>query len=144
MIEIVCPDDEVERLRELALNHPHHVVRRKALAVLLKIQQLSTSLVSNIVGVCENTVRNYLNAYLEGGIQQLSEVCFNQAQSELKPFDEEIKDYFSKSPPSTILNNQAGLCRSCRIHRHQQKRDANEKIPKVSWFTAPQSRCHPS
>ncbi len=87
--------------------------------VLLKSQQQSTNSISSIVGVSENTVRNHLHAYLEGGIQNLTEVSFNQPQSELKSFDERIKDHFSKNPPSTIKQACAEVASLTGINRRE-------------------------
>lgn len=100
-IDLLNSDQTVE-LRELALNHPHHFVRRKGLSVLLKSQGLATSKISFVVGVCENTVRSYLHDYLDGGIQKLTEVNFYQPQSELKSFDEQVKAHFREKPVPTI------------------------------------------
>jgi transposase len=119
VIKIECTDEEVEQLRELAFNHPHHFVRMKALAVLLKSQQLSTSSISGIEGISENTVRNYLHAYQEGGIQKLSEVSFNRPQSELKSFDEQIIAHFTKNPPSTIKQACAEVAKLTGISRKE-------------------------
>ena len=102
LIDIRFTNKEVEQFRKTAINHPHPFVRKKALVLLLRSQGLSNSQISAGVGICENTVRNYLHAYKEGGINKLSEVCFYRPKSELKFFDDEIKIYFTERPPSTI------------------------------------------
>jgi transposase len=119
VLKIECSDEEVTRLRELAFNHPHHFVRRKALAVLLKSRKLPTSLIGDTIGICDNTVCNYLHAYQEGGIEKLSEVSFNQPESELKPFDETVKAYFAKNPPSTVKQACAEVAELTGINRQE-------------------------
>jgi transposase len=98
--------DQTDELRELASNHPHHLVRRKGLSELLKSQGMATSQISFVVGVCENTVRSYLLDFLDGGIQKLTEINFYRPQSALKAFDEQVKAHLTQNPVSTI--KQAG------------------------------------
>jgi len=102
VISITFTSKEVEQLKETVINHPHPFVRGKALVLLLKSQGLSNSEISTTVKICENTVRNYLHAYQEGGINKLSEICFYRPESELKSFDDEIRIYCTDRPPATI------------------------------------------
>ena len=119
VIEIECTDEDVAQLREMALNHPHHVVRRKAMVLLLKSQSLSTSQISSTLGICENTVRNYLYTYQKGGIQKLSEVCFYRPRSELKSFDDQVKAHLTQNPPSTIKQACAEIGDLTGVHRKE-------------------------
>jgi transposase len=102
VIDIAFTEKDIEQLKETVIKHPHPFVRRKALVLLLKSQGSSSSKISATADICENTVRNYLHAYQEGGINKLSEVCFYRPESELKSFDEEIKIYCTERPPATI------------------------------------------
>lgn len=72
------------------------------MALLLKSQPLSNSQISDTLGICENTVLNYLHAYQADGLKTVSEIRFHQPQSELKSFDDQVKKYLSENPPSTI------------------------------------------
>jgi transposase len=112
-------ENAVGKLREIAMNHPHDFVRRKGLAVLLKSQHFSTRQISDTLGICENTVLNYLHDWQEGGVQKLTEVRFYQPQSELKAFDDEVKAYLSKSPPSTLKQACAEIAQLTGIHRKE-------------------------
>jgi len=38
MINVPLTKEEIAQLRDLSINHPHHYVRRKALAISLKSQ----------------------------------------------------------------------------------------------------------
>jgi Homeodomain-like domain len=69
VIKVSFTEEEIRALRELEFNHPHPLVRRKALVLLLKSKNLSTKQTSEIVGVCENTVCNYMKTYQDKGIQ---------------------------------------------------------------------------
>lgn len=89
------------------------------MALLLKSEQLSSSQISSILGICENTVRNYLHAYQEGGIQKLTEICFYQPQSELKSFDDAVKAHLTRNPPSTIKQACAEIAEITGVERKE-------------------------
>jgi transposase len=59
-------------------------------------------MICTIVGVSENTLRNYLKDYKEGGIEKLKEIKFNQPKSELQKHKETLEKCFRKTPPATI------------------------------------------
>lgn len=103
MIEISFTEKEVSELRELAFNHPHPIIRRRGLVVLLKSKDVSNNQICEITDLCENTVRSYLKAFKEGaGLKQLSQLSLYHPVSELKSYDEAVKNYLEKTPPSTI------------------------------------------
>ena len=110
-------EGSIEQLRAIVLNHPHPFIRRKGLALLLKSRGFSTSEISETLGICENTVRNYFHDYEEGGIRKLSELHFYRPESELKNFDDEIVAYLTENPPSTLkqacaeIAELTGICR---------------------------------
>lgn len=89
------------------------------MVLLLKSQQLSNSQISSALGICKNTVRNYLRAFQKGGIQKLSEVRFYQPQSELKSFDDQVKDYLTQNPPATIKQACAEIATLTGIQRQE-------------------------
>lgn len=108
MIEITFSDEAVAALQELQ-GHPHHVVRRRALMLILKSQKIAHYKIARITDVCENTVRHCLKAYQQGGLERLKTLSFYQPQSRLKPFEIEVRDYFEKTPPATIAQACADI-----------------------------------
>lgn len=102
MIEITFSDKEISQLQVLQAQHPHHVVRRRALILILKSQKIPHYIISRIADVSENTVRNCLEAYQKGGAEQLTVTNFYKPESRLKPFETIVKEYFNKTPPATI------------------------------------------
>ena len=50
VIAVPFTASEIEKLCELSLNHPHHFVRRKALAINLKSHGLSHAKIAEIIG----------------------------------------------------------------------------------------------
>jgi transposase len=101
VIEIGFSDVDVAALHELQM-HPHHVVRRKALMLILKSQKIAHHKIAQVADVCENTVRQGFEAYQAGGIDKLKTLNFRQPQSKLAPFEEQVRGYFEKTPPATI------------------------------------------
>ena len=101
MIKISFSDEALSQLQGLQL-HPHHVVRRNALILILKSQKVSHHKIAKIADVCENTVRHCFDTYREGGIEKVKTLNFYQPQSKLKPFEMQVREYFEKTPPTTI------------------------------------------
>jgi len=100
---------EIKQLQKLNSHHPHHVVRRRALIMILKSQNLPHHVISEVTNLSENTVRNCFYAYEEGGIEQLKIMSFYKPESRLKPFETEVREYFEKTPPSTIAQACADI-----------------------------------
>ena len=101
MIDIEFSNESIVELQKLK-NHPHPCVRDKALILILKSQKIPHHKIANIVDVCENTVRQCFKAYQQGGIKKLETLNFRRPQSSLQPFEDQVKNYFEKTPPSTI------------------------------------------
>ena len=91
VINVVFSDEQLSQLSHLQRTHPHPVIRRRALIMLLKQQATPHHKIAKITGVCENTVRAALKDYNDGGIARLTTVNFRKPSSKLKPFDAEIK-----------------------------------------------------
>lgn len=108
MIEITFSKEEKAELQALQL-HPHHVVRRNGLILILKSQKIPHYKIARIAGVCENTVRRCFEMYQQGGIEKLKTLNFYQPQSRLKPFETEVREYFEKTPPATIAQACADI-----------------------------------
>lgn len=108
MVEIIFSDKNISQLQALQL-HPHHVVRRRALILTLKSQEIPHYKIARIADVCENTVRNTLASYRQGGIEKLKTTNFHKPASSLKPFEPTVKEYFDKTPPATITQACADI-----------------------------------
>ena len=102
MIEIVFSDEQISELQQVELHHPHHVIRRRALILILKSAEIPHYKIAKIANVSENTVRGCFESYLASGIDGLMTMSFYKPQSRLKPFESEVKEYFTKTPPATI------------------------------------------
>jgi transposase len=102
VIQVDFSADEVFQLRDMSLNHPHYFVRCKALALLLKSEAIAHWQIAKLVGICENTLRDYLNEYKEKGIESIAVLNFRKPESALYAFQDKIKEYFEKTPPASL------------------------------------------
>ena len=106
MIETNISEKDILILKDLQYQYPHHVVRQRALILLLKHQKIPHHKIAAIAGTCENTVRKCFSGYLQGGIEFVTTINFYKPQSKLKSFDAIIKEHFGHNPPTSI----ASLC----------------------------------
>lgn len=93
---------ELSQLQDLQQNHIHSHIRRRALVLLLRHENSPNNKITNITGLCENTITNYVQLYQDGGVERLTELHFRKPISQLQPFDEMIKTHFEKNPVATI------------------------------------------
>ena len=70
--------------------------------LILKSENIPHYKIAQVTNVCENTVRECLKAYKEGGLEKVTRLNFHQPQSRLKSFDDVVHEYFEKTPPATI------------------------------------------
>ena len=102
MIKINFNQDSVNKIRNLSKDHPHPFVRQKSHVLLLKSYDIPHNKIEDIFNLSGNTVRNYLNNYIENEIESLTNIPFYKQQSRLVQFEEIIRKYFDETPPSTI------------------------------------------
>lgn len=89
-------------LNEERYGHPVPLVQRRMEALWLKSHDLPHAQIANLVGVCENTLRDYFILYLNGGVESLKSVHFNRPQSQLCAHITSLEAYFREHPPATI------------------------------------------
>lgn len=102
MLKIEISTSEHSALMDLHQNHMHHVIRQRAHVILLRVEQLSNDQISHITGLSEGTIIEYVHRYLSNGLQWVKALNFRKPVSQLQPFDDVIKEHFSKNPVSTI------------------------------------------
>lgn len=106
MFKIDFSPEEIEALHYERYHYPHPWVQQKMEALYLKSQGLSHQDICRIVRISKPTLVSYLNDYLEGRIEKLKEINFNQPESELEPHATTLKEYFEQHPPATIAEAQ--------------------------------------
>ena len=91
MIKIEFTEEVIEKLRYERFHHPHPRVQRKMEALLLKSEGLPHHQITRILGVSENTLRQYLREYEEGGVERLKTLRFHKPQSELAEYRQSLE-----------------------------------------------------
>jgi transposase len=83
-------------------HHPHPRVQLKMEALWLKSQDLAHWQICQLTGISENTLRAYLRAYEQGGVEGLKEIHFYQPHSELENHRTTLEAHFRNYPPATV------------------------------------------
>src|SRR5947199_3476452 len=118
MLRLRFSEEDIKELNYKRYPHPHPRVQRKMEALLLKAKGLPHHQIANGVGVCENTLRKYLQDYREGGIEALKRLEFYQPKSELEDHHATLEAYFKEHPAvsipqaSAIIEQLTGIKRS--------------------------------
>lgn len=102
MIKVVLPDSDRTKLQDLHQNHIHPVIQKRSLVILLRSENISNSQITHITGLNEKTITSYAYLYSIKGMDWLTGLNFRKPESQLKPFDEMIKEYFDKNAVATI------------------------------------------
>jgi len=102
MIRIKFSEEEKQMLNHERYRHPHPRVRQKMEALWLKSQELPHQEICRLADISENTLRAYLQEYIEGGIKRVKEIRFCPPQSELEKHRSVIEAHFREHPPATI------------------------------------------
>jgi len=99
----------IETLNYERYHHPVPLVQRRMEVLWLKSHNLPHALIAKLAGVTENTMRDYLELFLEGGIEKLKEVHFYRPESKLVAHASSLEEYFRLNPPATIKEAQSEI-----------------------------------
>jgi transposase len=102
MLKLTFTEEGIQELDHQRYHHPHSRVQRKMEALLLKARGLPHHQIATCVGVCENTLRSYLEQYQMGGIEALKRLEFYQPTSELESHHQTLEVHFQAHPPASI------------------------------------------
>ena len=102
MLQLTFSEEEIKELDYQRYHHPHPRVQRKMEVLLLKAKGLPHHQIADCVGVCENTLRDYLQQYRDGGIEGLKRLEFYRPSSELEKHRESLETYFKEHPPASL------------------------------------------
>ena len=121
MIHIDFTEEAIAQIRQERYHHPHPHVQRKMDALLLKSQGLSHGNIGKILGICQDTLREYFYQYKSGGIEALKVINFYQPESELAKHKRTIEDEFRTNPPATVKEAAARIEELTGIQRSEQR-----------------------
>src|SRR3989304_1248245 len=89
--------------------HPMPLVQKRMEALWLKSHGLAHAQIATLVGISENTLREYFELYQAGGIERLKEVNIYRPESELMQHYSSLEAYFQANPPASIKEAQAEI-----------------------------------
>lgn len=96
----------LEEVNYQRYNHLVPLVQRRMDAIRLKAHRIMHKEIAEIIGITENTLRDYFELYEQGGIEKLKEIHYYQPESELKVHIVSLEAYFREHPPATIKQAQ--------------------------------------
>ena len=96
----------VEEINYQRYNHLAPLVQRRMDAIRFKAFGMLHKEIAEIIGITENTLRDYFELYEQGGIEKLKEIHYYQPESELKEHIVSLEAYFREHPPATIKQAQ--------------------------------------
>jgi transposase len=108
-------------------------------ALWLKSHDLSHGLIAKFVGVTENTIRDYFQLFIEGGVDQLKQVDFYRPASDLVEHTTSLEAYFRDHPPATIKEAQDRIEKLTGIKRSETQ--VAEFLKKNSISVVAKSEC---
>jgi transposase len=95
-----------EALNYERYHHPVPLVQRRMEALWLKSHGLPHGQIAQLVGITENTLRDYFQLYEAGGVEKLKEVAVQRPESVLQAQYSSLEAYFRAHPPATIKEAQ--------------------------------------
>jgi len=82
-IRLEFTPDTLSILNNERYSHPVPLVQRRMQALWLKSHAMPHAQIAKLVGVCENTLRDYFELYQQGGVESLRIINFHRPESEL-------------------------------------------------------------
>jgi transposase len=109
MRKIEFSPDGIKQLRGESNLHPHHLVRRRMRALLLKSEGLAHGQIGHILGISQPTLRAYFDLYLQGGVETLKQLNYQGKANLLLDHKDEIISALEAEPPATLKQAQARI-----------------------------------
>jgi Homeodomain-like domain-containing protein len=92
----------LEELNYERYRHPLPLVQRRMEALWLKSQGLPHGQIAQLVNIPENTLRDYFQLYLEGGVERVKAGEIQGPERVLQEHSASWEAYFRTPPPATI------------------------------------------
>lgn len=99
-----------EILKELLYQRYHHLaplVQRRMDALWMKAHGLPHHQIAELVGVTENTIREYFELYQQGGLEKLKELNYYRPEGQLASHIVSLEAHFREHPPTSIKEAQS-------------------------------------
>lgn len=105
-IQLEFTAEIISELKYQRFHQPVALVQRRMEAVLLKAHNLGHAQIAELVGVRENTLRDYFEFYQQGGLEKLKEIDYYRSESELTEHIVSLEAHFREHPPAPIKQAQ--------------------------------------
>jgi len=105
-IQLHLTPEVLKEIHYQRYNHPSPLVQRRMDAVWFKGHELGHAQIAELVGVTENTIRDYFVLYQQGGIEKLKELNYSGSESKLDEHISSFEAYFREHPPASIKEAQ--------------------------------------
>ena len=118
-IQIELTPEVLKEIHYHRYNHPAPLVQRRMEAIWLKGHKLPHAQIAELVGVTENTIRDYFELYEQGGIEKLKELNYYIPESKLNAHIASLETHFRENPPASIKEAQSEIERLTGIRRSE-------------------------
>lgn len=108
-IQLKFTPESLAVINEERYAHPVPLVQRRMEALWLKSHDLPHKQIARLVGITENTLRDYFQLYMEGGVEKLKEVQFYRPESELMGHVTSLEAHFRAHPAASIKEAQSEI-----------------------------------
>lgn len=108
-IQLQLSPEILKEIHYQRYHHPSPLVQRRMEAVWLKGHDLPHGQIAELVGVSENTIRDYFALYQQGGIEKLKELNYAGSESQLGEHITSLEAYFREHPPASIKEAQSKI-----------------------------------
>jgi len=101
-IQLQLTPEILKEIHYQRYNHPSPLVQRRMEAVWLKGHELEHAQIAELVGLTENTIRDYFALDQQGGTEKLKELNYSGSESKLGEHISSLEAYFREHPPASI------------------------------------------
>jgi len=108
-IQLQLTEEILKEIHYHRYNHPAPLVQRRMEALWLKGHDLPHAKIAELVGVTENTIRDYFELYQQGGLEKLKELNYYVPGSELNAHVTSLEAHFRDNPPASIKEAQSEI-----------------------------------
>jgi transposase len=108
-IQLEIAPEILKELHYERYNHPAPLVQRRMEALWLKGHGLPHAQIAQLVGVTENTIRDYFELYQQGGVEKLKELNYYRPESVLNSQIISLEAHFRDNPPASIKEAQSEI-----------------------------------
>jgi len=102
MITLKLSEKQLADLYDEILSNANPRARMKCLIVYLRAKGRPRHEIADIARVDEDTVTNAVKKYVEGNLAGLLKEDYRKPESQLEPYNEQLRALFEKQPPHTV------------------------------------------